>query len=228
MNIKMTQNREQEALSAYLKLLKNKGVDEDSLARRQDFLTKLFPVIGTIAYEGLAYRAAVELVLNGISKREWPLSLAVAREYFHFWIKDFKAIAALNADAEFDVDLIDWQPIDLDLKQLWPTLDNTRLSTVETWPIKAYALALRQTGAEQTLVDMRVKLVKILLVRLREAPLQSNKHYRIAVDATVPLFEKSDTRRLFFAVVREFYYFWIGDPDAASHVAQSCEASSFV
>jgi len=70
--------------------------------------------------------------------------------------------------------------------------------------------------------------VKILLLRLRDAPEKSSRHYRIAVDATVPLFEKQDTRRLFFAVVREFYYFWIGDPDAADHIGQSPETMSYV
>jgi hypothetical protein len=111
---------------------------------------------------------------------------------------------------------------------LWQTLDKAKFDTVENWPIKAYSLALRQAGAEQALVDTRVKLVKILLIRLRDAPQKSNRHYRIAVDATVPLFEKHDTRRLFFAVVREFYYFWIGDPDAASRIGQSPATTSYV
>src|SRR5690606_14553215 len=107
-------------------------------------------------------------------------------------------------------------------------LDHVKFVTAETWPLKTYALALRQSGAEQVLVDTRIKLVKILLIRLREAPAGSSKHYRIAVDATVPLFEKNDTRRLFFAVVREFYYFWIGDPDVTRHVDVPSDAISFV
>jgi hypothetical protein len=228
MNVTMTQNREQEALAAYLKLLKNKGADEASLNRRQDFLTRLFPSIEEAESDGSTYREAVEHLLDSVDKLEWPFSLAVAREYFHFWIRDFKSIAALNADAGFDVNPIHWQPIDLDLKTLWKTLDSAKFVTAETWPIKAYNLALRQAGAELTLVEIRIKLVKVLLIRLREAPSKSSKHYRIAVDSTVPLFEKNDTRRLFFAVVREFYYFWIGDPDAAGHVTLPSEASSFV
>ena len=227
-NVTMTQNREQEALGAYLKLLQNKGADEVSLNRRRDFLTKLFPAIEDVKLEGLAYREAVERIINHVNRLDWPFCLAVAREYFHFWIKDFKSIAALNADAGFDVNPIDWQPLDIDLKTLWKSLEEAKFVTAETWPLKAYTLAMRQAGAEQVLVDTRVKLVKILLIRLREAPEKSNKHYRIAVDSTVPLFEKNDTRRLFFAVVREFYYFWIGDPEAANHVGLPTEGISFV
>jgi hypothetical protein len=224
----MTQTREQEALSAYLRFLKTKGADDASLDKRQLFLTKLMPAIELVEFEGLAYRAAVEKVLETIDKLDWPFCLAVAREYFHFWIKDFKAIAAISSDAGFDVNPIDWQPVDLDLKTLWKKLDSEKFETAETWPIKAYSLALRQAGAEQNLVDTRVKLVKILLIRLRAAPQNSSKHYRIAVDATVPLFEKNDTRRLFFAVVREFYYFWIADPDAAEHIGMSSQTASYV
>jgi len=222
------EDREQEALSAYLNLLKIKGADELTLERRRHFLGRLFPTLRNAAYEGSAYRKAVEQVLNSIDRLDWPFSLAVAREYFHFWIKDFKSIAALTADSEFKVNPIDWQPVDLDIKSLWQSLDKAKFDTVENWPIKAYSLGLRQAGAEQALVDTRVKLVKILLIRLRDAPQKSSRHYRIAVDATVPLFEKHDTRRLFFAVVREFYYFWIGDPDAASHIGQSAETMSYV
>lgn len=224
----MMEDREQEALGAYLNLLKIKGADEVTLERRRQLLGRLFPTLQQVAYEGSAYRRTVEQVLNGIDRLDWPFSLAVAREYFHFWIKDFKSIAALTADAEFKVNPIDWQPVDLDIKSLWQTLDKARFDTVENWPIKAYSLGLRQFGAEQPLVDTRVKLVKILLIRLRDAPQKSSRHYRIAVDATVPLFEKHDTRRLFFAVVREFYYFWIGDPDATSRIGQSAETMSYV
>lgn len=228
MSVTMTLTREYEALNAYLKFLQKKGADQAALNKREQFLTKLIPVIETIEFEGLAYRGAVEKVLDGVDKLDWPFSLAVAREYFHFWIKDIKAIAMLSSDAGFVVNPIDWQPVDLDLKTLWKKLDSEKFDTAETWPIKAYTLALRQAGAEQSLVDTRVKLVKVLLVRLRQAPQHSNKHYRIAVDATVPLFEKNDTRRLFFAVVREFYYFWIADPDAAEHIGMPSEATSYV
>ena len=95
----------------------------------------------------------------------------------------------------------------------------------DTWPIKSYSFALRQAGAQQSLVDTRVQLVKLLLVRLRDAPERHGKYYRLAVDATLPLFDLQETRRLFYGVVREFYYFWIGDPDAKEHIIEDGLAS---
>jgi hypothetical protein len=67
--------------------------------------------------------------------------------------------------------------------------------------------------------------VKLLLVRLKDAPDKSHRIYRIAVDATIPLFTMKETRKLFLTVVREFYYFWIGDPEAASYILSETSAS---
>lgn len=215
---KMTENREQEALHAYLNLLKNKGANPQSLKEREQFLLQLLPALAEIPNEGAPFRDAVEDLLDGIAKSDWPFYLAVAREYYPFWTKDIKAIAALNAEAAFDPEPLKWHPLPCDLKTMWNTLDKEQFTVVENWPIKAYTLALRQEGATQALVDTRVKLVKLLLVRLKDAPDKNPRIYRIAVDATVPLFDLRQTRRLFLVVVREFFYFWIGDPDAANYI----------
>ncbi len=118
--------------------------------------------------------------------------------------------------------------MDIDLKALWKILDTTKFDTAETWPLKAYTLALRQAGADKALVDARIKLVKILLIRLRDAPEKPNRNYRIVVDATLPLLENREMRRVFFTVVREFYCFWMGDPDAASRIGMVSASTSFV
>jgi hypothetical protein len=41
------------------------------------------------------------------------------------------------------------------------------------------------------------------------------------VDATLPLFEVKKNRRLFLVVVREFFHFWSGNPDADKFVLNS-------
>lgn len=221
----MNENREQEALSAYLKLLENKGAGGLLLKRRETFLARLAVEIAGKPNNGQAYREAVENVLETLESRDWPYFLAIAREYYPFWTKDIKAIAALNAEAGFNVDPVQWQPPECNLKTLWAMLDQEKFSVAETWPLKAYTLALRQEGAEQSLVDTRVKLVKLLLMRLKEAPEKSQQAYRIAVDSTIPLFTMKETRKLFLTVVREFYYFWTGDPEAANHILAETSAS---
>ena len=100
------------------------------------------------------------------------------------------------------------------LKALSSRLETEKFEVSETWPLKAYAQSLRYEGADQLLVDTRVKLAKIILMRLRDAPDRNRKHYRTVVDLTLPLFNVKQNRRLFLVVVREFYHFWTGNPDA--------------
>ena len=216
----MNETREQEALQAYLNLLRNKGAETPDLERRTQLLQQLLPLIGNTPGQGQAYRNAVETLLDLVPRAEWPYALGVVREFYPFWTRDIKTIAALNADAAFGAPGEPWQPPACDLAALWNSLDQERFGVAENWPIKAYTQALRQEGAAPALIETRVKLVKLLLLRLREAPDKSAIIYRAAVDATVPLFELKETRRLFLAVVREFYYFWIGDPEAVSHILQ--------
>ena len=216
----MNETREQEALQAYLNLLRNKGADEQDLERRAQLLQQLLPIISDAPSQGQGYRNAVEALLDRIGRADWPYALSVVREFYPFWTRDIKTIAALNAEAAFGATCQAWQPPDCDLSALWGSLDQERFGVAENWPLKAYTQALRQEGAAPALVETRVKLVKLLLLRLRDAPDKSAMTYRAAVDATVPLFELKETRRLFLAVVREFYYFWIGDPEAVSHVLQ--------
>jgi hypothetical protein len=133
-------------------------------------------------------------------------------------MKDIKAIAALNVNPGFDVKPLQWKPLPASLKSLTDSLETVKFDASENWPLKAYSQALRQEGSEQVLVDTRVKLAKIILIRLRNAPAKSHKSYRTAVDLTLPLFNIKKNRRLFLVVVREFYNFWTGNPYASNMV----------
>lgn len=214
----MVGKREQEALEAYIRILRSKGASADGLALRESLLHKILPLLDEKECNGEAYREVVESIIPEVDKAHWPFFLTVIREFFRFWTGDIKAIAFLSAQSAFEIEPTSWQPLDQSLKSIWDKLDKEQFSTVEMWPIKAYTLALRQEGASKELVDTRVKLVKLVVLRLRDAPEFNNKRYRMAVDACLHLFEAKQTRDLFLAVVREFFYFWNGDPDAAQFI----------
>lgn len=214
----MNDTREREALNAYLKLLQSKGVTQEGLLQREDWLKQLIPAISGQPADGSLYREAVEQLLAVIDRNDWPFFLSVVREYFHFWNQDIKMIAALNAGREFEINPIKFQPVEQDLKTLWQTLDKEKFGVADTWPLKTYSHALRQEGAEQGMVDTRVRLIKLLLLKLRDVNERDHKVYRQAVDATVGIFTMKPTQKLFLSVSREFYYFWIGDPEAINHI----------
>jgi len=214
----MKQMREKEAISAYLKLLQNKGAVSGLLHKRSLFLDKLSVELAGKALDGHAYRAVVETLMESIPAEDWHESLTAAREFYPFWVKDIKAIAALNINPGFEIEPLQWKPDQASLKSLTDSLATEKFDASENWPLKAYIQAMRQEGAEQTIVDTRSKLAKIILMRIRSAPEKNHKTYRAAVDLTLPLFTIKHNRRLFLVVVREFYHFWSGNPDAASMV----------
>jgi hypothetical protein len=216
----MNPTREKEAISAYLKLLQTKGAGEDVLQKRALFLDTLSPHLTDKVLDGSEYREVIDIVMEAMPTEDWHDCLNAAREFYPFWISDFKAIASLSLKSGFDIQPLQWRPIQTSLKALWDSLETEKFDTSENWPLKAYTQALRFEGAEQSLVDTRVKLAKVILIRLRDAPAKNRKSYRTAVDLTLPLFNMKQNRRLFLVVVREFYHFWCGNPDAASMVLQ--------
>ncbi|MDP2153006.1 MAG: hypothetical protein Q8J66_05045 [Methylotenera sp.] len=224
----MNEMREKEAINAYLKLLQTKGASNELLHKRSLFLDQLVASLVGQAPNGETYRDVVEKVMVPVPVDCWHDSLTTAREFYPFWVKDFKAIAAININSGFEVKPIDWKPVQVTLKTLSDSLETEKFEASENWPLKAYTQALRFEGAEQSLVDTRVKLAKVLLIRLRTAPDKDSKSYRVAVDLTLPLFTINDSRRLFLVVVREFYHFWSGNPNAASMVLKEGSGNTLI
>ena len=216
----MNKTREKEAINAYLKLLQAKGAGSSLLHKRSVFLDQLSEQLAGLLLDGNEYRIVVEEVMESTPADDWHDYLTASREFYPFWVKDIKAIATLNLNSGFEVKPIDWKPDMVSLKTLTDSLETVKFDTSESWPLKAYSQALRDEGADQALVDTRVKLAKIILMRIRSAPDKNNTTYRTAVDLTLPLFTIKQNRRLFLVVVREFFHFWSGNPDAASMVLQ--------
>jgi hypothetical protein len=212
------QEREQQALEVYIKLLKSKGFGPETFVQRTNFLNKLMPLLADKEQTGPSYRVALEALMDQVSENDWPESLLVAREYYPFWVSDIKAIAKLNQGVSKDTLPLDWKPLQVQLVELWHSVDEQKFSRTDSWALKAYTKALRNENADQVLIDTRIKLAKILLVRLSDAPDRDNQAYRTTIDATLPLFEVKKNRRLFLVVVREFYHFWSGNPDAEKFI----------
>lgn len=214
----MIKEREQKALDVYLKLLSSKGFGPESFVTRVNFLNAFMPTLGDLLQVGGAYRVALEAFMDTVAEKDWPESLIVAREYFPFWANDLKAVSNLSRSVTKDTLPIDWKPTHVELVTLWHAVDQEKFGTADSWALKAYSKALRNENAEQSLIDTRMKLAKILLIRLKDAPERDNKSYRTTVDATLPLFEVKKNRRLFLVVVREFYHFWSGNPEASKYI----------
>lgn len=210
--------RENDAINAYLKFLETKGAAGAVLHKRTLFLELLKPRLANCGLNGSEYHEAVDALMETMPAVDWHTGLTTAREFYLFWIQNIKAITAFNINPGFDIELTPWLPSATSLNALVSNLADEQFDVSENWSLKSYAHALRNEGCEQALVETRVNLAKILLIRLKAAPLKNHKTYRTVVDQTLPLFQVRQSRLLFLLVMREFYYFWTGNPQASTKV----------
>lgn len=216
----MQPTREQVATKAYLTLLKSKGVDSVTLRLRKAILNDLSALLAGKVLDGGGYRLVVEKFLENTPPEDWPFALATAREYFHFWMDDIDGIVNQNTRKAY-VNEIGWLPEATSMEALTEELKVQKFDSAEMWPLKSYKQALKNAGAGKPLVDARAKFAKMAMLRLRQSPIKNHQAYRVVVDSTLPLFRMKNSRKLFLEVVREFYHFWSGNPEAEQFVLQS-------
>jgi len=136
--------------------------------------------------------------------------LNIAREFYPFWTDDIKMIAAMSESYGYDLSTIRFR--------LWPTklewqtieqLGDEKLSDQEDSLLGQYSQNLQEQRVVETKIQEKIRLAKIVLLRLRDIPIHNNITYRLAVDATLPLFAVEELKQRFLQVVREFFYIWI-------------------
>jgi len=201
-------SREKEAISAYLKLLKSKGASTNVLYKRSLFLDQFTPLLQNKTLERLNYRLALDTVIKTIPSENVQESLNIAREFFAFWMKDMKAIAAFGLNYGFDVQSIQWKPLATSLNAIIQNVEKLHLNTQESQALNSYNQALIDLKLHAEQINAQLTLAKIILLRLQGAPLSNHKCFRIAVDLTLPLFTLPESQEFFLKVVREFYPHW--------------------
>lgn len=215
----MINPREQQAIQAYNNYLNKKGASAQSLDERVTLLHQLSPYIGSVNLDGNEFRHGVDDFLTHVPKENWPFALQVIREFFPFWMGNIKLIAALSQGEAYEKETMRWQALSGNLETLWHDLDTMVLSVEDSRCLQSYSDALTQSGLSDEMRVTRLKLGKLLLIKLNGISVKTPKLYRKAIDATLPVFEQAQTRQFFLFVVREFYYFWMSDPDAPQHIS---------
>ncbi len=210
----MAKTREKQASDAYLKFLQSKGASTNTLYQRSRFLDAFMITLATKEQTRKAFAFALEETLVNLPEQDRSNALNTAREYFPFWMNDIKAIAMFHEYYGFSTKEIKWKPKHATLDALTKNLDNETFDDAETLSLKNYLEAIANLGADRSIISTRSKLVKIILLRLREAPVKNHAAYRISVDLTLPLFKTKEIRDLYLDVVREFYHFWQNEPNA--------------
>lgn len=217
----MSSTREADAIHAYYNLLHSKGADAAIMAQRDALLAELTPLLENLECTSTDYRQAVDHCLEDKPAGRWPELLTIIREFYPFWRGDVKAVMQYADTVGFELHPIGWQPAVIDLQSVWPALQSEKFETSELWALNGYVKALKSMDNKQDMeIEIRTRMAKLMLLRLREAPLSEKNAYRITADATLPLFNLKNTRHLFLNAVREFYYFWAAHPDAVQMLEQ--------
>jgi hypothetical protein len=217
----MEMTREEEAQKAYVNLLTRQGVSHRLLIQREFTIIRLSGFLKDIPCAGSEYRQAVDRFIASIDTAEIPMVLPVVREFFSFWVRDIKAIAAMSQAKVFNGNVPMATTTQDELFKHWYDLDKTMMSTTEKSIMEAFLTASETKGFDAAAFKERMRMAKHLLVSLRQVPHKQSHSYRQTVDRNLPLFNALGTQHAFLSVAREFYYFWRGDmlkpPHAQPH-----------
>ena len=156
----------------------------------------------------VGYRQAVDAVLSRFPNEQQFEIISAAREFHPFWIGDLKTIARLNAA---DALLLEQVNVDVQgtLIDMFERLDRDAWSRQAQDCLTQYLQQLASNGADRAILDIRERLLMLLLFAIRHVPATPSA-YRSGVDAMLTLFIKEEPRRVFLDVAREFFYFWTG------------------
>jgi hypothetical protein len=207
----MEMTREEEAQKAYVKLLTGQGVSQRVLVQREFVIIRLSAFLKDIPCDGSHYRQAVDRFIASMDPAEIPAILPVVREFFSFWVRDIKAIAAMSQAKVFNGTTPVTMATQDELFKHWYDLDKTTMTSQEEQVMDTFKQVSMVRGFEPAVFKERMRMAKCLLLSLRQVPYKQSHSYRQMVDRSLPLFNALGSQHTFLSVSREFYYFWRGD-----------------
>lgn len=212
----MPQDKMDDALDAYLRLLDSKGADAGVIAYRRRILARLNQILRSQRGGTDIYRAAVDALLSLCPPGDRAGAMTAAREYYYFWLDDVKKLAALNARDGFTT-----HHIRLPAHGSFESLQQRMQSDGFTqYPpsLDIYLGQLYELGSDENMLAERGELIRPLLYLLHGHPHHPDS-FRTAIDAMLLHLGDSQARDTFLIIAREFFYYWISFPDAGVRAA---------
>lgn len=199
---------QQQAPEAYLNMLRQHGAASRDLALRKHFLNYLLPELEQQPVAADSYRRAADQTLQRFAGTESVhVCQATIREFYYFWIGDVRQIALLHKHraltpkpARFD--------IQGSLTDMLAAMDQSGWDVQALPALSSYLQALRSLGVSQATLDVRERVLRLLLFVMREHDASATV-FRSAVDALSALFSKEEAKSKFIEMARDFFYHWI-------------------
>ncbi|MEH6459240.1 hypothetical protein [Chitinimonas sp. JJ19] len=224
----MSRPQPDQALEQYLEELKRRGIANKQMTLSRHFLRHLLSTLRDLPQDGAGYRKAAELTLRNFPEDGQFVELI--REFFPHW--NGEAVTATPP----------WRPAAPPAAAPIPGAsslggDNTALQDAlsrmhaDPWSqatliqlerqahqiksMNKYVEELRKAGMEESNINARLRLIKLLLFTIRDVA-QNTDSYRTGVDQVLTLFPHQERWHVFVSLAREFFYFLANDPEAAS------------
>lgn len=211
------------ALDNYLEKARERDIAAASLDKRQRFLERLVELVGNESFSPAMYRIAVARVLPEFaSGPDAMLFKATAREFSHYLVdaEGGKVPIADNDSARAPEVRIEApqsleQLLEDSAGRAWYVSHLGRLQRQvrDLRNLERYLQCLRERGIGTRLVERQGRLLGGMLYLL--APHHGNAlTYRAGVSTMLNLLAAdAKQQRIFVEIAREFYHFWLQDPD---------------
>lgn len=203
--------REQQAIDAYLNLLQQKNAAVEILTEREEALLLFAKHLKSKLTSRESYSTAIEKLTEKQTPETQYRYKQIAREFYAFWVGDIKAIAFFSKHFGFDLQPSQWKPNPLSLNEMADHINTMSFDESEKHAIIGYRNVMNEDGLAAVKVQANIKLAKIILLRLRDAPVKNPHCYRIAIDLILPLFSLNESKATFLEVVRAFYPCWLAE-----------------
>ncbi len=203
--------REQQAIDAYLNLLQQKNAAAEILSERETALNLFAKHLKNKLPSRESYSTAIEKLTAKQAPETQYRYKQIAREFYAFWVGDLKAIAFFSKHFGFDLAPSQWKPNPLTLSEMADSISTMQFDESEKHAIIGYRNAMNDESLSAVAVQNNIKLAKVILLRLRDAPVKNPHCYRIAIDLILPLFTLNESKATFLNVVRAFYPCWLAE-----------------
>ena len=227
------------ALDNYLAKAREREMAPASLEKRQRFLERLVELVDKAPFAPAMYRIAVARVLPEFANSaDAMLYKATAREFSHFLAdaEGGKTTEIGEADAARTPEVRIEAPQSLEslleesATRAWYVSHLGRLQRQvrDLRNLERYLHSLRERGVGTQMVERQGRLLGAMLYLV--APHHANAlTYRAGVSAVLSLFdENSQQQRIFVELAREFYPYWLQDPDNPRDSSEAKEADRAV
>lgn len=187
------------AVQSYMNACLAKQTNPNHIKDVKFYLNKLANFLYAIHIDGVVYREVIDKLVSGIDIKDKAFCIELAREFYPY---------CRNNYGLSDRSLISIEASKKEFMHLWSHIDEEFFSDFESSSLNQYLQYLEQIGVSESDVQIRGKIVKVIILEIRSHDQILKISFRNAINKIQHYFSHDDMQGLFYEVSRQFYSFW--------------------